>query len=129
MAKREHENFMQRNLHAITSLVFLSIVVLDLLIMPLWNQYNNTRISVVQMVQLASTFKDGPTQLEALKVLHDQTNYVSMTLSTVGGSMFYTCFAAILGIGAWSRGKENIAESLSNGTGSGAAGAVAVVTS
>jgi hypothetical protein len=104
-----HENFMARNWHSITAIVFLSVVVLDLLIMPLWMQYYNTRLSSVDMVKLASTFKDGPTQLEALKILHDQTNYVSMTLSTVGGSMFYTCFAAILGIGAWSKGQENIA--------------------
>ena len=91
------------------AVVFLTVVTLDLIIFPAWSAYNNSHISVVQMVQLASTFKDATTQLEALKVLHDQSNYVSMTLSSVSGNFFYTAFAAILAAGAYTRGKENIA--------------------
>jgi hypothetical protein len=105
----EHENFVQRNWHSITMVVFLAVVTLDLIILPLWTEYANTKLTAAQMVQLAATFKDGPAQLEALKTLHDQTNYVPMTLSTVSGNFFYTAFAAILATGAYTKGKENIA--------------------
>ncbi len=106
---RRSNNFLQRNWHSITMVVFLAVVVLDLIIFPVLSSWDNTRISVVQMVQLASTFKDSTSQLEALKILHEQSNYVSMTLSSVSGNFFYTAFAAILATGAYTRGKENIA--------------------
>ena len=75
--------------------------------MPVYFEYTNTKLSVVQMVQLAATLKDGPTQVAALQILHDQRSWQPMTLQQNG--LFHVAFGAILGVGIWSKGQENVA--------------------
>jgi hypothetical protein len=106
MAKRKPtENFVTRNWHNFAMLTYITICVLDFVLMPIYYEWSNAKISVVQMLSLIMPLKDGPTQIAALNILHEQRSWQPMTLQQNG--LFHVAFGAILGVGVWSKGKEN----------------------
>ena len=105
MAKRKGDNFVTKNWHNFALLTYITICLLDFVFMPIYYEWTNAKISVVQMLALIMPLKDGPTQIAALNILHEQRSWQPMTLQQNG--LFHVAFGAILGVGVWSKGKEN----------------------
>ncbi len=105
MAKRKDDNFVTKNWHNLALLTYITICLLDFVFMPIYYEWSNAKISVVQMLALIMPLKDGPTQIAALNILHEQRSWQPMTLQQNG--LFHVAFGAILGVGVWSKGKEN----------------------
>lgn len=84
--------------------VYLLICLTDFIFMPVYYEYTNKLLDDVKIVELATRIKDPALQVEALKVLHDRRIWKPLTLSESG--LLHVAFGAILGVSAWTRGKE-----------------------
>ena len=112
-ARRKHDdddndpqkNFVTRNWHNFALFTYITICLLDFILMPIYFEWTNAKLTAVQMIALVQGLKDGPTQVAALQILHDQRAWQPMTLQQNG--LFHVAFGAILGVGVWSKGKEN----------------------
>lgn len=90
--------------HSVCLSVFLTITVMDFVIMPLWTEYSNYRLTPETMVALAIKFDGASTQIAALQMLHQARIWQPLTLGESG--IFFMAFGAILGVGAWARTNE-----------------------
>ena len=80
--------------------------------MPIYYEWDNAHLTPTKTVELAMMLKDGPAQIEALKVLHQDRSWTPITLGQNG--LFHLAFGAILGVGVWSRGKQGNAQTLND---------------
>lgn len=85
--------------------VYLLICLCDFVVMPMYYEYMNNRVSSTQYVELALKFKDSSGQIEALKSLRMARVWEPLTLQSTG--LFHVAFGAILGVVAW-KGKEHV---------------------
>lgn len=89
------------NWHNVCLAVFLSIVVMDMVLFPIWHQFLLSRLTPEKMIQLTQQFPQASDRLSVLQVLMTQDVWHPLTLES--GGVFYMAFGAILGIGAWRR--------------------------
>lgn len=93
------------NWRHVAAYVYMFICLFDFVIMPLITVALNTRLTDAALVALVRTMH--PTaQVEALKILHASYSWDPITLKEAG--MFHISFGAILGVAAFTRGKEKI---------------------
>lgn len=87
--------------------IYLTICLADFVFFPAYYMWANSQVSDSQVVNEALKFKDSASQVEVLKTLrHDQ---VWVPITTAGAGMVHLAFGSILGVAAWTRGKEKIA--------------------
>lgn len=86
--------------------VYLALCIMDFGIMPLLYEALNHSITNQAVVALALQFKDATAQIEALRMLRQAHVWVPLTLQ--GSGMFHIAFGAILGVSAWTKGKERM---------------------
>lgn len=90
----------------IAAYIYLLICLCDFMIMPIYYEYANNRVRAQQYVELALKFEGPVAQLESLKTLKETREWDPVTLKSNG--LFHMAFGAILGVSAWTRGKEKI---------------------
>lgn len=86
--------------------VYLALCTLDFGLMPLLYEWMNHSVTNAQVVALAMQFSNATAQMEALHVLRQAHVWLPLTLQ--GGGMFHIAFGAILGVSAWTKGKERM---------------------
>lgn len=88
--------------------VYLVICICDFIVMPAYYEYANHKMHVIQQVEMALRFPEGVQQVEALRIIKETRAWEPITL--VSGGLLHMAFGAILGVAAWSRGKEKVEE-------------------
>ncbi len=86
----------------LAAMIYLFICMFDLVIMPVYREYNYTRIPVTKMVEISAQMKDPVAQIEALKVLKEDRTWTPIT-----NDMFHLSFGAILGVSALPRNRRS----------------------
>ncbi len=92
---------------------YLLICLADFVIFPAYYAVASNRSNNTAIVEEALKFKDSTAQIEALKTLNREQTWTPIT--TAGGGMIHLAFGSILGVAAWTRGKEKIALVNQNG--------------
>lgn len=87
--------------------IYLLICIMDFIVFPGYYSLANNRATNTATVEEALKFKDSASQIEALKVLRREQTWTPLT--TTGAGMIHLAFGSILGVAAWTRGKEKIA--------------------
>jgi hypothetical protein len=75
--------------------------------MPIYVQWHNANMNIQDMVLLAQNFKDAASQIQALNILHSQSEWSPLSLQA--GGIVHIAFCGILGVGSWARSQQNIA--------------------
>lgn len=101
------ETWMAKNWRPLAAIVYLLICITDFLAMPVFYEYTNNKYTPDNIVELSLKFQ-GPSQIESLKILHNERSWQPITLSQ--NAMFHIAFGAILGVAAWSRGQDKQAQ-------------------
>ena len=74
---------------------------------PLWIEYSNQNINTAAFVEIAK-FEDKDVQMALIQNMQlGSREWNPLTL--MGGAFFHIAFGAILGVAAFSRGKEKVA--------------------
>lgn len=81
--------------------IYLIICLFDFLIMPIC--FEIRRPSSDHAMTLAMQYEDGD-RFKVLELMQRDREWSPLTL--VGGGLFHAAFGMILGVSAWSRGKE-----------------------
>lgn len=88
--------------------VYLVICICDFILMPIYYEYANHKLHLIQQVEMALRFPEGVQQVEALRIIKETRTWEPITLAS--GGLLHMAFGAILGVAAWSRGKEKVEE-------------------
>jgi len=99
----------QNHWREVAAMVYLIICLTDFVIMP--SLYASSTPHIDQMVLYAKQFEPNQ-QVQALTVLHTTGQYTPITYG--GSGILHLSFLTILGVAAWTRGQENIAQMASN---------------
>lgn len=110
-----NESWMTANWRPLAAMVYLSICMLDFFFMPIYYELHRYTYTPERLVQIASVFKDGATQIETIRVLQEEENWHPLTLAESG--LFHIAFGAILGVASWSSGQEKLAKIKNDGHG------------
>lgn len=84
--------------------VYLLICLVDFVIMPVYYEYTNSKMTADKVAEIALKFEGGGAQVEALRALREERSWKPITLAESG--LFHIAFGAILGAAAWTRGRE-----------------------
>jgi hypothetical protein len=106
------DSWLERHWHPLCGFTYLAICLIDFCIMPVFYEYTNHLLSPEKIVNLAMLMKDGPSQIQALTILHNARVWQPLTLSQSG--LFHIAFGAILGVGIWSAGSKVKTDALNN---------------
>lgn len=87
--------------------IYLLICIMDFIVFPGYYSLANNRTTNSATVEESLKFKDSTAQIEALKILRREQTWTPLTTS--GAGMIHLAFGSILGVAAWTRGKEKIA--------------------
>jgi hypothetical protein len=91
----------------IAAYVYLAICVFDFIGMPLFFELNRRPVNT-EAIEAIASFKDKDVQVAAIEALPlQQKEWTPLTLE--GAGMFHIAFGAILGVAAWTRGREKVA--------------------
>lgn len=80
---------------SLAAIVYLSICVFDLVVMPLYREHTYTKLSPAQMVALSGQIEDPAARVQALQILKEDRSWTPLT-----NEMFHLAFGAILGVSA-----------------------------
>jgi hypothetical protein len=98
------ESWYQRTWRPFCAAVYLLICLMDFVIMPhLIYRYDYSKNNK-EIVELAQHFNDANVQKEIINSLSNARHWEPLTL--MGGGMFHMSFGAILGVAAYSRGRD-----------------------
>lgn len=87
--------------------VYLIICIFDFLGAPLWVEYDNQQVNAEAFAEIRK-FEDPTVQAHAIeRISLGAREWNPLTLQ--GGAFFHLAFGAILGVAAFSRGKEKVA--------------------
>jgi hypothetical protein len=89
----------------VAAYVYLTICVVDFIIMPIYFEWSNAQLHSDKIVDLALKF-DGAAQVQALNLLRAERSWMPLTLQQSG--LLHIAFGAILGAAAWTHGQERI---------------------
>jgi len=87
--------------------IYLAICIFDFMGAPLWIEYSNQNINTAAFVEIAK-FEDKDVQMALIQNMQLGSREWS-PLTLMGGAFFHIAFGAILGVAAFSRGKEKVA--------------------
>jgi hypothetical protein len=92
--------------HTLCLAVYLSITVSDFLLFPLFTEFQNNALNPDKIVELATKFEGGASQVAIVQALDKTRVWQPLTLQQNG--MFHMAFGLILGIGAWKRTNKDV---------------------
>lgn len=101
-AKKVKEDYITTHWRQGAAVVYLVICLFDFMIAPIWNG-----VSRESARELALAVKDLNSEV-AVAIVNSAVTWEPLTL--MGGGTFHMAFGAILGVAAWSRGKEALEE-------------------
>lgn len=104
---RADDTWIAVNWHPIAVMTYLFICLMDFVVFPGIVQVENARYNAAKLVELATEFHDGPAQIEAIHILHEQHDWDPLTLR--GNGLFHIAFGGIISMAAYSRGRERVA--------------------
>ena len=87
--------------------IFLAICMFDFMLAPLWIEHANQTVNVAAFAEIRK-FTDKEVQMKAIEHV-ELGNRTWEPLTTRGSGLFFLAFGSILGIAAFSRGKEKVA--------------------
>lgn len=101
------ENKFKKYWRPIAAYVYLGICIFDFVIGPIWLEQANQTVNVVAFAEIRK-FDDKDVQMRALdNVELGNRSWAPLTLQ--GGGLFHLAFGSLLGIAAFTRGREKIA--------------------
>ena len=80
---------------SVGAFVYFFICIVDLVVMPLYREYNYNKLTVSEIVSVAKTLPDSVSQIEAMQIFKSDRAWQPVT-----NEMFHLSFAAILGVAA-----------------------------
>jgi hypothetical protein len=87
--------------------VYLAICIFDFMGAPIWLEHANQTVNVAAFEQIAK-FEDKEVQMKLIEHM-ELGNRSWEPLTLMGGAFFHLAFGGILGIAAFTRGKEKVA--------------------
>jgi len=87
--------------------IFLAICLFDFMLAPLWIEHANQTVNTTAFAEIRK-FADKEVQMKAIEHI-ELGNRTWEPLTTRGSGLFFLAFGSILGIAAFSRGKEKVA--------------------
>jgi hypothetical protein len=101
----DEEGWVQKWWRPSCAVVYLIICIFDFIIMPVYTAARTERVEIIieEIAKLPAT-----SQPTALTILGQKQVWKSLTLSE--GGLFHLSFGAILGVAAWTRGREKVAK-------------------
>lgn len=91
------------NWRSIAAVVYLVICVFDFMIVPIWVGWHNERLT-----QIIADITPLSPAVQTVILNHRLDQWQPLTLGS--GGLFHIAFGAILGVSAWSTGRERITE-------------------
>ncbi len=91
----------------IAAYVYLGICIFDFVVGPIWLEQSNQSVNVVAFAEIRK-FEDKDVQMRALDNV-ELGNRTWTPLTLLGGGLFHLAFGGILGISAFTRGREKVA--------------------
>jgi len=98
------ENPFKKYWRPAAAIVYLSICIFDFIIMPVYIEHSNVNKNFENAIILSLKYTDPQVQIKALDTFAKKRSWEPLTL--VGGGLFHVSFGAILGVAAWTRGRE-----------------------
>ena len=87
--------------------VYLTICIFDFMGAPMWLEQSNQTVNVAAFEQIAK-FEDKDVQMKLIENM-ELGNRSWEPLTLMGGAFFHLAFGGILGVAAFTRGKEKVA--------------------
>lgn len=110
--KPEHsEEWYSKSWRPAAAFVYLAICVIDFSLMPLYLEWLNRTNTLSHLVDLSLRYGEP---LNAFKIIQESQVWKPLTLAYNG--LFHAAFGAVLGVSAWQRGKEKVAQIAANTT-------------
>jgi hypothetical protein len=106
------QSWLERNWHPLCGIIYLVICFSDFVAMPVFYEWSNYQLTAEKTVELAIKFADSGSQIQALTILRQERAWVPITLAQNG--LFHLAFGAILGVGAWTRGRQQGTDALND---------------
>ena len=91
----------------LSAYVYLTICIFDFLGAPMWLEQSNQAVNIAAFEQIAK-FEDKEVQMKLIENM-ELGNRTWAPLTIQGGGLFHLAFGAILGVSAFTRGKEKVA--------------------
>jgi hypothetical protein len=96
------------NWRSIAAVVYLSICVFDFVLVPIWVGWHTASLT-----QIIADITPLSPQVQTVILNHRLDQWQPLTLGS--GGLFHIAFGAILGVTAWSTGRERITEMRNGG--------------
>ncbi len=87
--------------------VYLAICIFDFMGAPIWLEHANQTVNVAAFEQIQK-FEDKDVQMKLIENM-ELGNRTWSPLTLMGGAFFHLAFGGILGVAAFTRGKEKVA--------------------
>lgn len=101
------EHGFKRFWRPLAAYVYIIICVFDFMGAPIWLEHANQTVNVAAFEQIAK-FEDKEVQMKLIENM-ELGNRTWEPLTLMGGAFFHLAFGSILGIAAFTRGKEKVA--------------------
>ncbi len=101
------EHGFKRFWRPLAAYIYLTICIFDFLGAPLWIEHANQTVNVAAFDQI-HLFEDKEVQMTLIENM-ELGNRSWSPLTLMGGAFFHIAFGAILGVAAFTRGKEKVA--------------------
>ena len=105
--KNHLEHGFKRYWRPMAAYIYLAICIFDFMGAPLWIEHANQTVNVAAFEQIAN-FENKEVQIKLIENM-ELGNREWEPLNLQGGGLFHLAFGAILGISAFTRGKEKVA--------------------
>ncbi len=97
-------NLNMRDFHVACGIIYLLVCVCDFIVFPIYTSFRNAGLTAAKQAEIAETFKDPASQIQAFMALHQTTTWQPITLQQ--NALFHVTFGSILGIGIWARRRD-----------------------
>jgi len=101
------EHGFKRFWRPLAAYVYIIICIFDFMGAPIWLEHANQTVNVAAFEQIAK-FEDKDVQMKLIENM-ELGNRTWNPLTLMGGAFFHLAFGGILGVAAFTRGKEKVA--------------------
>ena len=101
------EHGFKRFWRPLAAYVYIMICIFDFMGAPIWLEHANQTVNVAAFEQIAQ-FEDKDVQMKLIENM-ELGNRTWNPLTLMGGAFFHLAFGGILGVAAFTRGKEKVA--------------------
>ena len=101
------EHGFKRFWRPLAAYVYIIICIFDFMGAPIWLEHANQTVNVAAFEQIAQ-FEDKDVQMKLIENM-ELGNRTWNPLTLMGGAFFHLAFGGILGVAAFTRGKEKVA--------------------